>query len=85
MREDKVLVQVDRLLVVACRLGELAQDEVQLRAVVVDVRVVLVLLYRLVEVFRSLVFLACGRGSDASKSFGLSHIPSSKYMLARLM
>lgn len=39
VREDKVTVQVDRLLVVLGGLGELALDEVQLRAVVVDVGV----------------------------------------------
>ena len=39
MGEDEVAVEVDGLLVVLLRLGELALDEVQLGAVVVDVGV----------------------------------------------
>lgn len=43
MREDEVAVEVDRLLVVLLRLGELALDEVQLGTVVEDVGVLGVL------------------------------------------
>jgi hypothetical protein len=39
VREDEVAVEVDRLLVVLLRLGELALDEVQLGTVVEDVGV----------------------------------------------
>jgi hypothetical protein len=43
VREDKVLVQVDRLLVILGSLAEFGLDEVELCAVIVDVRVVFVL------------------------------------------
>jgi hypothetical protein len=43
VRENKVLVDVDRFLVVFCGLAKLGFDEVELRAVIVDVWVVLVL------------------------------------------
>jgi hypothetical protein len=39
VREDEVAVEVDGLLVVLLGLSELALDEVQLRAVVIDVGV----------------------------------------------
>ena len=42
VREDERTVQVNRLLVVLGGLGELAQDEVELSTVVVNVRLVLV-------------------------------------------
>jgi hypothetical protein len=43
VREDKILIQVDRLLVVLSGLAEFGLNEVELCAVIVDVRVVLVL------------------------------------------
>jgi hypothetical protein len=52
--EDEVAVEVDRLLVVLLCLGELALDEVQLRAVVVDVGVLGVLGQRRGEVLLGL-------------------------------
>lgn len=43
MREDKIAIKVNRLLVVLCSLGEFATDKVQLGTVVKDVRVIGVL------------------------------------------
>ncbi len=60
VREDEVAVEVDRLLVVLLRLGELALDEVQLRAVVVDVGVLVVLGEGGREILLGLVRVACG-------------------------
>jgi len=48
--EDEVAVERDRLLVVALRICVLALDEVQLRPVVVDVRVFAVLGQRQLKV-----------------------------------
>ena len=55
MGEDEVTVQVNRLLVVLLRLGELALDEVQLSAVVVDVGILGVLGQRRLEILLGLV------------------------------
>ncbi len=43
MREDEVPVEVNGLLVVLGRFGELAQDEVELRAMVEDVGIIFLL------------------------------------------
>jgi hypothetical protein len=43
VRENEGAVEVDRLLVVFSGLGELAQDEMKLGAVVVDVGIILVM------------------------------------------
>jgi hypothetical protein len=58
VREDEVGVERDRLLVVLLRLGELALDEVQLGAVVVDVGVLGVLGQGSREVLLGLVRVA---------------------------
>jgi len=57
VREDEVLVELDRLLVVFGRFGEFAEDEVELGAVVVDIWVVFVLLRRLLKVIGCGVFV----------------------------
>jgi len=44
VRKDEGLVEVDRLLIVLGRVGKLALDKVQLRAVVVDVGIAVVVL-----------------------------------------
>lgn len=43
MREDKIAIKVNRLLVVLRSLGEFATDKVQLSTVVIDIRVIGVL------------------------------------------
>ena len=55
MGENEVLVQVNGLLVIACGLGKLILDEVQLRTVIVNIGVVLVLLEGPVEVLNSFI------------------------------
>jgi hypothetical protein len=59
VREDEVLVQVDRLLIVLGCLGELLLDEVQLSSVVVDVRIIGVLLQSFLEVQFRLLRVTC--------------------------
>ena len=68
--EDKVAVQIDRLLVVLGRLGELALDEVQLRTVVVDIRVISVLGQREVKIFNRLVGCTCRLVLDSISRLG---------------
>ena len=58
MREDEVLIQVDRFLVVPGCICEFAQDEMELSSMIVDVRVLFLLLRCLLEVIRSSVSLS---------------------------
>lgn len=60
MREDEVVVKVDGLLVVGGGHGEFGENEVELCAVVEDVRVVGVVLDRELEVTSGLIALGCG-------------------------
>lgn len=64
--EDEVGVEVDGLLVILGGLSELSLDEVELGAVVVDIRVLGVLLNGLVEVLLSLVGVTWTRVSADS-------------------
>lgn len=66
MREDEVGVEVDGLLVILSRLGELPLNKVELGAVVVDIRVLGVLLNGLVEVLLGLIGVTCIRVSTDS-------------------
>lgn len=59
--EDKLRVEVDRLLVVGCGGGELGEDEVELSAVVEDVGVIRVVLDRELKVAGSFIALGCSR------------------------
>lgn len=56
MREDEIGVQIDRLLVILLRIGELALDEMKLGAVVVNIRVFWVLGEGGFEILLSLVW-----------------------------
>lgn len=60
MGENELGVEIDRLLVVLGCLRKLALDEVQLRAVVVDIRVVGVLLQSQFKVLLRLLGVTCG-------------------------
>lgn len=59
VREDEVVVKVDGLLVVGGGHGELGENEVELSAVVEDVRVVGVVLDSKLEVTSGLIALGC--------------------------
>jgi len=59
VRENEGAVEVDRLLVVLGGLGELAQDEVELGAVVVDIGVILVVGDGKFEVIGSSILVSC--------------------------
>lgn len=65
MGEDERAVEVNRLLVVLCGLGEFAQDEVQLGAVVVNIGVVLVAVNGELEVVSSGILVSYLIISDA--------------------
>lgn len=65
MGEDERAVEVNRLLVVLCGLGEFAQDEVQLGAVVVNIGVVLVAVNGELEVVSSGILVSYLIVSDA--------------------
>lgn len=60
VREDEIVVKVDGLLVVGGGHGELGENEVELGAVVEDVRVIGVVLDRKLEVTSGLIALGCG-------------------------
>lgn len=59
VRVDEAAVKINRLLVVLGRLCKLSEDEVQLRTVVVDVRVILVVRNRELKVIRSSILVSC--------------------------
>jgi hypothetical protein len=85
VREDEVAVEVDRLLVVLLRLGELALDEVELSAVVIDVGILGILRQGRLEVLLSLVRGTCERLVTEKTIIDHFGLPSSRFMLARLM
>ena len=59
MRENEGAVEVDRLLIVLGGLGELAQDEVELCAVVVNIGVILVVGDGKLEVVSGSILVSC--------------------------
>lgn len=59
MRENEGAVEVDRLLVVFGGLGKLAQDEVELGAVVVNIGVILVVGDGKLEVVSGSILVSC--------------------------
>jgi hypothetical protein len=85
VREDEVAVEVDRLLVVLLRLGELALDEVELSAVVIDVGILGILRQGRLKVLLSLVRGTCERLVTEKTIIDHFGLPSSRFMLARLM
>lgn len=58
MRENEGTVKVNRLLVVLGSLGELSQNEVELSAVVVNVRVILIVSDSKFKVIGSRIFVS---------------------------
>lgn len=73
MRKDKVLVNVDRLLIILGCFGEFAEDEVKLCAVVVNVGILLVLLNGLLEISGGSILVTCDRSIISSVNRVLSH------------
>lgn len=59
VRVDEAAIEVDRLLVVLRGIGELAQDEVELGTVIVDIGIVLVMSNGKLEVIRCSVLVSC--------------------------
>lgn len=74
MREDEVLVEVNRLLVVLLGIGEVALDEVGLGAVVVNIGVIAVLLEGLLELGLGLLRLTKLQADASALDVALDHL-----------
>lgn len=68
MRENKGAVEVDRLLVVLSGLGELAQDEMELGAVVVNIGIILVVSDGKLEVVGSSILVSYSTVREAFRN-----------------